>query len=135
MINDEFILIDKILVILIRINMNTQGANHVAVSVPHLVEAVKWYSEVLGFIKLTESTEIVANNSRLGSIVRDCFGPSIGKLRIAHLSFGDQVGLELFEFVEPKGVRTANHFEYSKTSFLHIPLLTYAVTCPSKTNS
>lgn len=48
-----------------RINMNTQGANHVAVSVPHLGEVIKWYSEVLGFTKLTEPTEIVAD-SRLG---------------------------------------------------------------------
>jgi hypothetical protein len=89
--------------------------------------AVKWYSEVLGFTKLTDNpTEIVADNSRLGSIVRDCFGPSIRKLRIAHLSFGDQVGLELFEFAEPKAERTTNHFEYSKISFLHI-----AVTCPN----
>jgi catechol-2,3-dioxygenase len=69
---------------------------------------------------LTEPTEIVADNSR------DCFGPSIRKLRIAHLSFGYQVGLELFEFVERKAERTTNHFEYSKTSFLHI-----AVTCPN----
>ena len=103
--------------------MNTLGANHVAVSVPHLGEAVKWYCEVLGFTKLTEPTEIVADNSRLGSIVRDCFGPLIRKLRIAHLSFGDQVGLELFEFVEPKAERTTNQ---PKTSFLHI-----AVTCPN----
>jgi catechol-2,3-dioxygenase len=98
-----YIFIDMILVTLMRINMNTQGANRVAISVPHLIEAVKWYSEVLGFTKLTEPTEIVADNSRLGSIVRDCFGPSIRKLRIA-----------------------TNHFEYSKTSFLHI-----AVTCPN----
>jgi len=119
-----YIFIDMILVTLMTVNMNTQGANHVAVSVPHLDKAVKWYCEVLGFIKLTEPTEIVADNSRLGSIVRDCFGPSIRKLRIAHLSFGDHVGLELFEFVEPKAERTTNHVEYSKTSFLHI-----AVTC------
>jgi catechol 2,3-dioxygenase-like lactoylglutathione lyase family enzyme len=126
MINDGYIFIDNILVTLMRINMNTQGANHVAVSVPDLVKAVRWYSEVMGFTKLTEPTEIVVDNSRLGSIVRDCFGPSIRKLRIAHLNFGDQVGLELFEFVEPKAERTTNHFEYSKTSFLHI-----AVTCPN----
>jgi catechol-2,3-dioxygenase len=102
------------------------GANHVAVSVPHLDKAVKWYNEVLGFTILTEPTEIVADNSRLGTIVKDVFGTSIKKLRIVHLSFCDQVGFEIFEFVEPKAERPANNFEYWKTSFFHI-----AITSPN----
>jgi hypothetical protein len=35
-------------------------------------------------------------------ILKDIFGVSFKKLRLAHMSFSNQVGFEVFEFVDPK---------------------------------
>ncbi len=37
--------------------------NHIAVSVPNLEEAVKWYKEVLGFTVIKQRVEFVADDS------------------------------------------------------------------------
>lgn len=37
--------------------------NHIAVSVPNLEEAVKWYNEVLGFTTVKQAVEFVADES------------------------------------------------------------------------
>ena len=51
---------------------------------------------------MTEPVEGSADNSHLGMILKDIFGASIKKLRLAHMSFTNQVGFEIFEFVDPK---------------------------------
>jgi hypothetical protein len=51
---------------------------------------------------------------------QDIFGQQFKKLRLAHLSFGNKVGFEIFEFIEPKEENRQNNFEYRKTDFFHI---------------
>jgi hypothetical protein len=46
--------------------------------------------------------EITMDNSPLGKIIRDIYGPEMRKMRLVHLRFGNQVGFEIFEFVDPK---------------------------------
>jgi catechol 2,3-dioxygenase-like lactoylglutathione lyase family enzyme len=101
---------------------NSKASNHVAVSVPDLDKAVKWYHEVLGFKILTEPMEGRADNSHMGTILKDIFGSSFNRLRFAHLSFGNQVGFEIFEFIDPKQEQRENNFEYWKTGFFHIAI-------------
>ena len=96
--------------------------NHIAVSVPDLDKAVKWYHEVLGFNILTKEIEGKSDNSHLGKILSDIFGVDFKKLRLVHMSFKNQIGFEVFEFIEPKAERPANNFEFWKTSFFHISI-------------
>jgi hypothetical protein len=54
-------------------------------------------------------------------VVKDIHGPIFKKMRIVWLSSGDQVGIEIFEYLDPKAERRINdNFEYWKSRFIHI---------------
>lgn len=74
--------------------------SHIGLSVPDLDAAVKFYSEVLGFYVIMPPSEIVEDDSAIGQMCTDVFGPNWQRFRIAHLSTGDGIGIELFEFAE-----------------------------------
>jgi catechol 2,3-dioxygenase-like lactoylglutathione lyase family enzyme len=93
--------------------------NHIAVSVPDLDEAVKWYTKVLGFTVIRKPIEIVVDNSLIGRAVKDIHGPRIKKMRMAWLSTANQVGFEIIEYVEPRAEKRADNFEYWKSGITH----------------
>lgn len=72
--------------------------SHIGLSVPDLDAAVKFYSEVMGFYVIMDPTEVVENDSDIGRMCTDVLGAGWSRLRIAHLSTADRVGIELFEF-------------------------------------
>ena len=72
--------------------------SHIGLSVPDLEAAVTFYSEVLGFYVLMAPSEVMEDDSAIGVMCTDVFGPDWQRLRIAHLSTGDGIGIELFEF-------------------------------------
>lgn len=74
--------------------------SHIGLSVPDLDAAVKFYTEVFGFYTIMEPNEVVEDNSAIGQMCTDVFGAGWNKLRIAHLSTADRVGIEIFEFPE-----------------------------------
>src|SRR6476659_1795049 len=84
-----------------------KAVNHVAVSVPDLDKAIRWYHEILGFNAITEQIDGTSDNSHLGRILTDIFGAEFRKLK-------------LVQFIDPKAERPANNFEYWKTTFFHI---------------
>jgi catechol 2,3-dioxygenase-like lactoylglutathione lyase family enzyme len=94
--------------------------NHVAVSVPDLDLAVNWYKEVLGFTVVREPIEYVPDDTLKGMAVKDIHGPRLKKVRMVWLSSANQVGFEIFEYIEPKAERRTNNFEYWKSGFIHI---------------
>ena len=57
--------------------------NHIAVSVPNLEEAVKWYTEVLGFTVVKDPIDFIADQSLKGRAVKDIHGPALKKMRMA----------------------------------------------------
>jgi len=94
--------------------------NHIAVSVPDLDRAVKWYKEVLGFTVIKEPIELVTDDSLKGMAVKDIHGPRLKKMRMVWLSSANQIGFEIFEYIEPKAERRVDNFEYWKSGFIHI---------------
>jgi lactoylglutathione lyase family protein len=79
--------------------------SHIGLSVPDLDAAVAFYRDVLGFYVIMEPTEIAQDDSDIGVMCDDVFGPGWAKFRIAHMATADRVGIELFEFegaVAPK---------------------------------
>jgi len=75
---------------------------------------------VLGFTVVKQTVEFVADDSLTGMAVKDIHGPSLKKMRMAWLSSANQVGFEIFEYVEPKAERRLDNFEYWKSGFIHI---------------
>lgn len=103
--------------------------NHVAVSVTDIVLAMRWYRDVLGMTVLMEPAEISATVSdsgdeHLSHLVRNVFGPRLGKFLICHMSSSNGVGIELFQFLEPKAERREGegNFEYWKNGVFHIAI-------------
>ena len=94
--------------------------NHIAVSVTDLNRAVKWYKEVFGFTVVNGPVEFEADDSSLGIAARDIHGPNFRKMRMVWLSSGNQVGFEMFEYIDPKAERRIDNFEYWKSGFFHI---------------
>ena len=91
--------------------------SHIGISVPDLEAAVKFYAEVLGWYVIMEPTTITQDDSDIGQMCTDVFGANWKSFRIAHLSTGDRVGIELFEF--PDNQRPDNNLEYWKTGTFH----------------
>ncbi len=74
--------------------------SHIGLSVPDLDAAVAFYRDVMGFYVIMEPTKITQDDSAIGVMCNDVFGPGWGSFRIAHLSTADRIGVELFEFPE-----------------------------------
>ena len=87
---------------------------------PDLDLAVNWYKEVFGFTVVREPIEFVPDDTLKGMAVKDIHGPSLKKVRMVWLSSANQVGFEIFEYIEPKAERRTDNFEYWKSGFIHI---------------
>lgn len=105
-----------------------KAVNHVAVSVTDIQKAMVWYRDVIGMTVLAEPFEISAISFKgekglhLSNLVRTVFGQRLGKFLICHLSSANGVGIELFQFIEPKAEQRKDNFEYWKTGFFHIAI-------------
>lgn len=91
--------------------------SHIGLSVPDLDKAVQFYTEVLGWYVIMEPAEVLNDDTPIGQMCRDVFGGDWDKFRIAHLSTGDKIGVELFEF--PQNEQPKDNFEYWKTGIFH----------------
>ena len=91
--------------------------SHIGLSVPSVEKALKFYTEVLGWYVIMPPTVITEDDSAIGVMCTDVFGPNWKSFKIAHMSTGDRIGVELFEFLNHETPK--NNFEYWKTSVFH----------------
>lgn len=92
--------------------------SHIGITVPDLDMAVKFYTEVMGFYVIMKPTVVrEENETAIGKMCIDVFGEGWESFRIAHLSTGDKIGFELFEFDESKGLKP--NFEPRRTGLFH----------------
>ena len=98
-------------------NVYPRTFSHIGISVPDLDKAVEFYREVFGWYVLMEPSEVKKDDSAIGIMCNDVFGEDWGSFRIAHLSTGDKIGVELFEFSQNENPK--NNFEYWKTGLFH----------------
>lgn len=92
--------------------------SHIGISVPNLEKAVEFYTNVFGWYMIMPPTKIEEENeTAIGIMCTDVFGSGWGSFRISHLSTGDRIGIELFEF--PNAQNPENNFEYWKTGVFH----------------
>ena len=91
--------------------------SHIGLSVPSVAEAVKFYEDVMGWYNIMTPSDVVEDDSTIGVMCTDVFGLGWGKFRIAHMSTGDGIGIELFEF--PNNETPEDNFEFWKTGIFH----------------
>ncbi|KAJ9630065.1 hypothetical protein H2204_008720 [Knufia peltigerae] len=95
--------------------------NHVGLSVIDVDAAIAWYTKVLGFHHVPKTLEFDRAQDP-NSPIFPIYGATLHKGRFAFLVTGNGVGLELFEFENPKSEGVAKPFDYSKGGFFHIAI-------------
>ncbi len=92
--------------------------SHIGITVPNIEDAVKFYTEVMGFYVIMEPSVVKEENeTAIGQMCIDVFGEGWGTFKIAHLSTGDKIGFELFEFPESKNLKPT--FEPFRSGLFH----------------
>ena len=92
--------------------------SHIGITVPNIENAVKFYTEVMGFYIIMEPTIVTEENeTAIGKMCIDVFGKGWRTFKIAHLSSGDKIGFELFEFNESKNLKPS--FDPFRTGLFH----------------
>ena len=94
-----------------------RALNHIAVSVPDIHQAVEFYTEVLGWYLTMPPKTIREEDCTTDSLNKDVFGEGWEFFLIAHLTTGNQVGVELFQFADQ--ISPENHFRFNKTGIFH----------------
>lgn len=76
-----------------------RGFAHTGITVPDIEAAFEWYQDVLGFQPLMEPMEVQRNEGHFGELADDLYSNAeFESMKMAQLTSGNQVGLELFEF-------------------------------------
>jgi lactoylglutathione lyase family protein len=92
--------------------------SHIGISVPDIEAAVAFYKYVMGWYVIMEPTIVEEEKTTaIGQMCIDVFGSGWGTFKIAHLSTGDRIGIELFEF--PQNAHPKGEFEPYKTGIFH----------------
>lgn len=92
--------------------------SHIGLSVPDIEQAVKFYSEVMGWYVIMKPTAVKEEReTAIGIMCEDVFGAGYEEFKIAHLATSDGIGIELFEFKGNDKIRP--EFNFAKTGLFH----------------
>jgi len=92
--------------------------SHIGITIPRINEAVKFYSEVMGWYVIMEPSKIKKEtDTAIGRMCIDVFGEEWDEFEIAHMSTSDGIGIELFSF--PHGIKEAPKFNPFNTGLFH----------------
>jgi lactoylglutathione lyase family protein len=92
--------------------------SHIGITVPNIQEAVRFYSEVMGWYIIMEPSVIKKEaETAIGQMCIDVFGNDWEEFEIAHLATSDGIGIELFSF--PHGRKEAPQFNPFSTGLFH----------------
>ena len=94
--------------------------NHIAISVPDLEKGLKWYQEVMGFTIVRGPVELTSDDIQVGKALKNIFGSKFKKLRIVWMSSANNIGVEIFQFIQPKQLNEKKQVEYWSGGVIHI---------------
>ncbi|WP_284984868.1 VOC family protein [Arthrobacter sp. efr-133-TYG-118] len=93
--------------------------NHIGITVGDIDAGVEFYSELFN-LRLLVAPHEASIQTAAADRRKDVFGEKWKHMRLAHLSDGSGVGIELFEFIEPAVEYRDEHFEYWKAGIHHL---------------
>ena len=97
-----------------------RALNHIGIVVDDIEAAIKWYGEVFGF-RLIMGPRTLAPAVAATAETRTIFDERFQKALQAHLVTANGVGLELFQFVDPKTERVKDGMaDYEHPGYFHI---------------
>ena len=99
----------------------TTSVDHIGISIPNIYEATEWYKNTFDLFQISEVMEVCSESDEIAS---DVFENKFKKFKIVHMCTSDGVGVELFEFVDPKNESPQNNFQFWKTGIFHIAFTT-----------
>lgn len=92
--------------------------SHIGITVPSLEQAIEFYTGVMGwYLLMGPETINEESETAIGKMCIDVFGTGWETFRIAHLSTGDKIGIELFEF--PTKPKSEGRFQPFNTGIFH----------------
>ena len=94
--------------------------NHIAISVPDVKKGMKWYQEVMGFTIVRGPVELTSDNIQVGKALNNIFGSKFKRLRIVWMSSANNIGVEIFQFIQPKQLIKKKQIEYWSGGVIHI---------------
>jgi len=94
---------------------------HVGLAVPDIEKAIDWYIDVLDFRLIAGPYSFHACEEKVPNTTQDLQGAHVKRMKNAHLTAGNGVGLELFEFVEPRMEKSEPPGHH--TGFFHLCLV------------
>jgi len=72
---------------------------HIGISVPDVKKSVEFYSKLMGWYLIMKPNLITKEPEiAIGQMYIDVFGTGWGSFKIVHMSTGDKIGEEMFEF-------------------------------------
>lgn len=88
---------------------------------------MNWYRDILGFTIIGSSTDIIVDNSTsMGRLLGQMYGSELKRVKMGHMTAGNGVGLEFFQFIDPPAqghnetTIENKKFEYTRAGFFHI---------------
>ena len=103
------------------VEIKPKTINHVGISVTNLEKAIEFYTITFGFKVLKKARIDTDDASSISAIIfKDIFKGRLKTVNAAWLKSGNEVGLEIFEFVDPKAEQLVDPFEKWKKHFSHI---------------
>lgn len=97
-----------------------RALNHVGIVVADITAAIKWYGDVFGF-RLIMGPRVLRPKADATHETGNIFGARFKEALQAHLVTGNGVGLELFQFVDPKSERKHDGMDdFEHPGYFHI---------------
>lgn len=86
---------------------------------PSATEAVAFYANVCGFKLVGDTIHHLQRDSSPNTAMFEMYPPGLKQVKVAMMTTGGEVGLEIMEFVDPAFV-AAPEFEYNRGGWFHI---------------
>ncbi|WP_258359805.1 VOC family protein [Moorella sulfitireducens] len=97
--------------------------SHIGISVPDIEKAIEFYKEVFGWYHLAGPWTIKRDGGPSSNFCDTVYGENWTGFKLAHMSTGDRIGIELLEF---EGSYPAKEWEFKKHGVFH-----FGITVPS----